>query len=146
MVSDPLSVETAMIQYDIYKKDDAFLFQVCQDRSKLLLFFLSAANEKIVRQVQMVFQRIIRFRSSCLLNWCKMEGIVAKIHLSKEEIRPFFVVSDTSREYGLFSEFSQFIVLLSEENDIMGSITCGLSCPVRHKGYLKTDDSWNLIG
>lgn len=75
-----------------------------------------------------------------------MEGIVAKIHLPKEEIRPFFVVSDTSRENSLFSEFSQFIVLLSEENNIMGSITCGLSGPVRHKGYLKTDDSWNFIG
>ena len=74
-----------------------------------------------------------------------MKGIVSQIHLPQKVVRPFLMSSDASREYSLFSESSQLIILLCEKDNIMSSISSGFGCTVWHKGHLKTDDSWNFI-
>lgn len=45
----------------------------------------------------------------------------------------------------MFSEFSEFFVFLSQKHHITGSISCGFSCTVWNKSYLKTYNPWNLI-
>ena len=70
-----------------------------------------------------------------------MKSIVSEVHLAKEIVGPFFVATNTSRKYGLFSHFSELIILLSKEDNITCSVSCGYGGAKGYKSNLEADNS-----
>jgi len=69
----------------------------------------------------MTLQTIVRFGLSCLLNWGQMIGIVPDCVLSPEEGRPFISTADASGKNRQLSHFPKIILILTEQDRIIGS-------------------------
>jgi hypothetical protein len=64
----PFWIKTSMIENDIYEKNHTLLLQRTKNRFKLFIFLFSSSFKKIIWELQMTLETVIRIWCSYLLN------------------------------------------------------------------------------
>lgn len=145
MLTNPFSVEAAVVQHDVDEEHNPSFLELGKRLSQLLPFLLLVALEEIIWKLQMVLQGIIRQWRPSALDRCEMKWIVPKLHLPLEIFFPLLVIAYASRKNWLFPEFSQLVVVSGQEDHIASTIACGYGAAKRDKCDLEADNTWQLL-
>jgi len=89
----------------------------------------------------MTFETVVWVGGSSLLYGSQVKGVVSNSMLLIEELFPFSILANAPWKYSHFPELSQFKFILTQQYDILGSISACYGWAFRDENQLEADDS-----